>query len=174
MGVSSHMTFFNDDMSPPVSNRVSVSCPDVAIPNLTGADRCQMKFTCLHDPVAMGERPDPRRYRANRENFANTLIDRFELLTGAAIRNHIEEIEIVTPVTYVRYPDMPKGNIYGYEVTPVDGIIPRIDAAVMEQYVPGLDFVSGYERNGYSFSSSVINGHDVALGTIEKLERGRI
>ncbi|MDR2672673.1 MAG: FAD-binding protein [Coriobacteriales bacterium] len=179
MGVTSYEFFFSEDMDTSriyrmskqwqVSNKVSVTCPDMAIPGLSGPDRCQMNFTCLYDPDAMRGHTDPATYQRNKEEFANALIDQFENITKARIRPHIEEIEISTPATYVHYSATPKGNIYGYEMTVVDGIVPRTLAIHEEQYVPGLDFVGGYGRRAHGFSSSITNGYDTAVDTLKQL-----
>jgi prolycopene isomerase len=181
MGVTSYEFFFSEDMDTSriyqhskewaVSSKVSVTCPDLAIPGLTGPDRCQMNFTCLYDPDAMIGHTDPYGYQRNKEEFANALIDLFENITGAHIREHIEEIEISTPATYVRYSATPKGNIYGYEMTVVDGIVPRTLAIHDEQYIDGLDFVGGFGRRAHGFCSSMTNGYDTAIDTLRKLGR---
>jgi prolycopene isomerase len=181
MGITSYEFFFSEDMDTTriykkskewaVSTKVSVTCPDIAIPNLTGPDRCQMNFTCLYDPDAMIGHTDPLDYMRYKEEFANALIDQFEGITGARIRDHIEEIEMATPATYVRYSGTPKGNIYGYEMIPLDGIVPRTLAMEEEQFVPGLDFVGGYGRRAHGFCCAITNGHDTALDTIKKLGR---
>lgn len=181
MGITSYEFFFNEDMDTnriyrqskewAVSTKYSVVCPDVAIPNLTGPDRCQINFTCLYDPDAMIGHTDPLQYRENKERFAGELIDLFEKSSGARIRDHIEEIEIATPATYVRYAGVPKGNVYCYEITPEDGIVPRTLAMQEEQFIPGLDIVGGFGRRAHGFSSSITNGHETALDTLKKLGR---
>lgn len=45
---------------------------------------------------------------------ANTIVDRLEELYPN-LRDHIEEIEIATPITHMRYLHHPGGAIYGYE-----------------------------------------------------------
>jgi prolycopene isomerase len=151
------------------SSLVSCFCLDVAAPGYTGPDRCQMSFTSLFDPGAMTGHTDPLHYMETKEAFANAAIDLFEDQTGARIRDHIEEIEVCTPASYARYAGTPKGNVYGYEITPIDGIAPRLLAIDKEQYIPGLDFVGAYGRRAHSCCSSMMNGHETALNTIKKL-----
>jgi len=151
------------------SSLVSCFCLDVASPGYTGPDRCQLSFTSLFDPNAMAGHTDPLTYMETKETFANAFIDLFEKQTGARIRDHIEEIEVCTPASYARYAGTPKGNVYGYEITPVDGIASRLLAINEEQYINGLDFVGGYGRRAHSCCSSMMNGHETALNTMKKL-----
>ncbi|MDR1358593.1 MAG: NAD(P)/FAD-dependent oxidoreductase [Coriobacteriales bacterium] len=179
MGITSYEFFFSEDMNTAriyelskrwqISTKISVTCPDVAIPGLTGPDRCQMNFTCLYDPEAMIGHTGAGGYQTNKEEFADGLIAIFESITGARIRSHIEEIEIATPATYVHYSGTPFGNIYGYEMTVLDGIVPRTLRIHDEQYVPGLDFVGGFGRRAHGFCSSITNGYDTARDTLKIL-----
>jgi prolycopene isomerase len=135
MGIFSHAFFFTGDMNMRhiynrpkglgAWNKVAVTCPDVVLPCFTGPDRCQLSFTCLYEPDAMSGQTDPARYQINKEAFADVLINQFELITGAMIRSHIEEIEIATPSTYAHYSGEPGGAICGYD--PTRGTIETIE-----------------------------------------------
>ncbi len=182
LGIDSYEYFITEDMDSDkiyevskkwqlTYTKTSFTCPDVAIPGLTGPDRCQVNFTCLYDPDAMCGHTDPKGYLADKERLASGLIDLFEKATGLRIRDHVEEIEIATPATYARYGGAPKGTVYGYEMTPVDGIVPRTLAIQEEQYIPGLDFVGGYGRRSLGFCCSIINGYNTACDTLKKFGR---
>lgn len=180
LGIDSYEYFITEDMDVDqiyevskkwqlTRGKTSFTCPDVAIPGLTGPDRCQINFTCLYDPDAMCAHTDPKGYMADKERLANGLIDMFHNATGIDIRPYIEEIEIATPATYARYGSAPKGTVYGYEMTPVDGIVPRTLAIQEEQYIPGLDFVGGYGRRSLGYCCCIINGYNTACDTLKKL-----
>jgi prolycopene isomerase len=181
MGITNYSCLFSEDMDskrlyPSTSkwqfpSLVSAACPDVAVPGYTGPDRCQLSFTWLYDPDAMIGHTDPLKYLENKEAFADAMIRFFEEKTGAHIRDHIEELEVSTPATYARYNGSPKGNVYGYEITAVDGIVLRSLTLAEEQYIPGLDFVGAYGRRAHGYCSSIMNGHETALDSIKKLGR---
>jgi len=101
--------------------------------------------------------------------MADYLIDRFEKATGATIRNHIEEISISTPATFLRYANAMKGNIYGYEQTALDGIILRTLCMEKERFLKGLDFVGGGTFRTVAYSSVISSGVKVAEDTIKEL-----
>jgi prolycopene isomerase len=181
MGITSYSYLFSEDMDSKriyketrewkPASLVSCACPDAASPGFTGPDRCQLSLTCLYAPDAMNGHTDPLGYLENKESFANAYIDLFEKRTGAEIRNHIEEIEVLTPASYAGYTGTPKGNIYGYEISTLDGIVMRSLSMEAEQFIPGLDFVGAYGRRAHGYCSSMMNGHETALDSIKKLGR---
>ena len=150
--------------------KLSATCPDAAIPGMTGPDRCQLNFTALYDPEAMNAaNPDKYGYLSEKERFANVMIDYFEETTGARIRDHIEELAMATPATFNRYTGAPKGNIYGYVCSAVDGAVPRMLRAERERYIPGLDFIGGAGVRAHGYSSVITNGYASAGAALEKL-----
>ena len=52
-------------------------------------------------------------YRRYKESFANILLDRLEARVAPGLRQHIEVMEIATPVTFWRYTGNTKGSIMG-------------------------------------------------------------
>jgi prolycopene isomerase len=56
-------------------------------------------------------------YRLYKETFANILLDRVEATVAPGLRQHIEVLEIATPVTYWRYTGNTKGSISGVKPT---------------------------------------------------------
>ena len=56
-------------------------------------------------------------YRRYKETFANILLDRVEASVAPGLRQHIEVMEIATPVTYWRYTGNTKGSISGAKPT---------------------------------------------------------
>jgi hypothetical protein len=102
-------------------------------------------------------------------SLRNELIDYFEKVTGAKIRDHIEELVIATPATFARYSNAFRGNIYGYTCTALDGAVPRKLRAEEERYIPGLDFVGSAGVRAHGYSSVITNGYDVAGDALEKM-----
>jgi prolycopene isomerase len=180
MGIESYEYFMGPDMDTEriwrESNewkphaKVSATCIDVAIPGMTGPDRCQLNFTTIYNPDAMhNAAPSKYDYLPENERFANELIDYFEKVTGAKIRDHIEELVIATPATFARYSNAFRGNIYGYTCTALDGAVPRKLRAEEERYIPGLDFVGSAGVRAHGYSSVITNGYDVAGDALEKM-----
>lgn len=184
MGIESYEYFVGENMDTEriytttnnwvTHHRVSATCPDVAIPGFSGPDRCQINLTSMYNPDAMNKSNMTKYdYLSENERFANNMIDTFEEISGARIRDHIEEIAIATPATFTRYTEAFRGNIYGYVCSAIDGAVPRTLAQEKERYIPGLDFIgsAGYRAHGYS--SVITNGYQVANVVLAKLGGGK-
>lgn len=180
MGIDSYEYFISNDMNtdriwvdtnewaPHV--KLSATCLDVAMPGITGPDRCQINFTTLYNPDAMNDASiNKYDYLPEKERFANQMIDFFEERTGAKIRDHIEEIEIATPATFNRYTGALRGNIYGYECDAIDGVVPRALRAEAERYIPGFDFIGSAGFRAHGYSSVITNGYQAAEIALRKM-----
>lgn len=182
MGIESYEYFIGKDMN---THRIwtetnewvphaklSATCPDVAIPGITGPGRSQLNFTALYDPSAMDQAElDKYSYLPEKERFANVMIDYFEKTTGARIRDHIEELSIATPATFNHYTGAPYGNIYGYVCSAVDGAVPRMLQQEEERFIPGLDFIGGAGIRAHGYSSVITNGYTCAGVALAKLAK---
>ena len=154
-------------------HRVSATCPDVAIPGFSGKGRCQINLTSMYSPEAMNKSSVTKYdYLPENERFANCMIDAFEEFSGARIREHIEEISIATPVTFTRYAEAFRGNIYGYVCSAIDGAVPRTMYQEEERFIPGLDFVGSAGFRAHGYSSVMTNGYQVAQVVLAKLGGG--
>ncbi len=180
MGIDSYEYFVSEDMDTKriwknsnewgLHAKVSATCPDIAIPGLSGPDRCQLNFTTIWNPDAFHNSGITKYdYLEEKEKMANHLIDYFEAATGAKIRDHIEEIEMASPSTFNRYTGALRGNIYGYECDAIDGAVTRTLRQEQERYIPGLDFIgsAGYRAHGYS--SVIVNGYQAAGVALAKM-----
>lgn len=114
----------------------------------------------------------PENYKATKNRLAKGIIDRYEQVMGITIADCIEEISIATPATFARYLDTPQGSIYGYLGSGWDAMLPRIVAYPQEQFIPGLQFVGGHGMRTMGYSSTYINGHQIAQGVVKALKGG--
>ena len=91
------------------------------------------------------------------------MITNLENIMGYKVREHIEEIEIASPVTFARYMQSPQGSIYGYSSLKWDGMSSRTVAAGMEQTVPGLFFVGGHGPSLSGYFPTYTSGNRTAM-----------
>ena len=82
---------------------------------------------------------------------------------GYKIREHIEEIEIASPVTFARYMFSPQGSIYGYSSEKWDGMSSRLITSGMEQTIPGLFFVGGHGSSLSGYYPTYSGGNKTAM-----------
>jgi len=137
-----------------------LSCYDVTDPDFSPAGTCQANVVTLK----YGEpwlRIPPRQYHDVKFRCADTMLKRiYEIYPEA--KNHVEEVEVGTPLTHMRYLGHPLGAIYGYEMLTKDSLFfqPGRYSPIM-----GLSFVGGWAgdngfeptlRSGISAAKSII------------------
>lgn len=132
---------------------LSAICLDNAIPGATGEGRCQLTISWLvfgdiFKDVSVED------YEDLKTRFGEEMIDIFEKTTGAKIRDHIEEVEMVTPITWNRYTGAYKGQVFGHEQTPWNSAVVRLAAEKFEnkKEVSGLYFVGGCSQSTHGYT----------------------
>jgi len=95
------------------NNFVAFSCYDVADSEFSPKGACQAALVTLKYIEPWLQVP-PHRYAAVKYECANQMIDQMALLCPK-VRDHIEEVEVATPLTFMRYLGSPRGAIYGFE-----------------------------------------------------------
>lgn len=114
----------------------------------------------------------PEDYIKLKNKIAEGLIAQFEKATDTNIKEHIEEIEIATPITFARYTRTYNGIIYGYELESWDSVLTRFMVMYEDNYIEGLEFCGGFWRRGHGYSSTLVSGNLAAALTLAKLNRG--
>jgi phytoene dehydrogenase-like protein len=137
-----------------------LSCYDIADPEFSPPGTCQANVVTLK----YGEpwlRIPPRQYHDVKYRCAESMLKRIEQIYPAA-RNHIEEIEVGTPLTHMRYLGHPEGAIYGYEQLTKDSLFFQPGRY---SSIKGLFFAGGWSgdcgfeptlRSGISAGKSII------------------
>jgi prolycopene isomerase len=137
-----------------------VSCYDIADPEFSPPGTCQANVVTLK----YGEpwlRIPPRQYHDVKYRCAETMLTRIEQIYPAA-RSHIEEIEVGTPLTHMRYLGHPGGAIYGYEKLTKDSLFfqpGRYSSLKGLFFAGGWSGDCGFEptlRSGISAAKSII------------------
>lgn len=102
---------------------IAVNAPSVRDPSLAPPGKGTLTIHCpayLDDAEQWHTGTGLERgeeYRIYKETFANILLDRVEASVAPGLRQHIEVMEIATPVTYWRYTNNTKGSISGAKPT---------------------------------------------------------
>ncbi len=66
-------------------------------------------------------------YNAEKERMAEILVKRTEEALIPGLSNMLEEYEVATPLTNIRYTGNPEGAIYGYEQSTANSFLNRLD-----------------------------------------------
>ena len=150
----------------------AVMCLNNALPDCSPPGTSIVSITALFRPEAWSG-VKPADYVRVKNKVARELIMDLERATGAPIREHIEEIEVATPVTFAHYTGTRGGVIYGYEPEPWDSIMPRMMLMNDEVHIQGLRFCGGFGFRCHGYSSSVKSGQTVGLLALRDLNEGR-
>lgn len=151
LGLTGSMTFFPShtditdknllemqrlDMGNPF---MAMSCYDVADPGFSPPGTCQASVVTLK----YGEpwlRVPPAQYHQMKFRCAESMLRRVEA-AFPGVRCHIEEIEVATPLTHMRYLGHPNGAIYGFEQYTKDSMFFQPGRT---SPIQGLSFASGW------------------------------
>ncbi|MBR0137336.1 MAG: NAD(P)/FAD-dependent oxidoreductase [Erysipelotrichaceae bacterium] len=141
---------------------LDVCCLNIAVPDCSPEGTTQMVLTISYTDDAWADVTEENYMNIKRE-VADEMIGNLERIMGYKIREHIEEIEIASPVTFARYMGSPQGSIYGYSSLKWDGMSSRTLAAGMEQTVPGLFFVGGHGSSLSGYFPTYTSGDKAAM-----------
>ena len=141
---------------------LDVCCLNMAIPDCTPPGTTEMVLTISYTGDAWADVSEEDYVKVKRE-VADQMITELERVMGYKIREHIEEIEIASPVTFARYMFSPQGSIYGYSSEKWDGMSSRLITSGMEQTIPGLFFVGGHGSSLSGYYPTYSGGNKTAM-----------
>lgn len=96
-------------------------------------------------------------YLKEKERFTQTLIERAEARVIPGLRSMIEVMEAATPLTNIRYTKNPAGSIVGYELTPENAFLKRIQNRTP---VKGLYLAGAWGNPGGGYGFAMIGGRN--------------
>jgi len=139
-----------------------VSCYTLDDPHFSPAGTSQVVVVCLKYGEPWMELA-PEQYYETKYKCAETLLKRVEN-NFPGFREHIEEIEVATPLTHMRYLGHPSGAVYGFDQDLKDtGIFMQ-----RRSPVNGLYFASGWvEVNG--FQPTLMAGYSTGKRVLKKM-----
>ncbi|HZJ68425.1 MAG TPA: NAD(P)/FAD-dependent oxidoreductase [Candidatus Eisenbacteria bacterium] len=105
---------------------------------------------------------DPKDYYETKYEIAEQVLDRLET-RFPGIKDHIEEMEVATPLTHMRYTHHPGGSIYGYE----QDLKSAVFFYPQEEFVSGLHFAGGWV-NTCGFGPNYVYGNKVAENLLKE------
>jgi len=149
---------------PDITDELMVlSCYDVTDPEFSPPGTCQANVVTLK----YGEpwlRIPPRQYHDVKLRCAEAMLNRvYEIYPEA--ENHIEEIDVGTPLTHMRYLGHPLGAIYGYEMLTKDSLFFQPGRY---SPIPGLYFAGGWAGDN-GFEPTLRSGISAAKSIIKRI-----
>ncbi len=120
--------------------------------------------------LAFGEpwmKLSPSEYVEAKNRVAAKAID-LAARVAPGIKEHLEVVEVATPLTHMRYTGNVAGAVYGYENSVAEGTMMRLpNRGPLE----GLYFANAWVRVGGGFQPCIDSGHQAAKEVVEDMER---
>ncbi len=147
-----------------------VNCLNEVIPDCSPEGTSMLFFTIPMFGNELPENLTPENYKEWKNGIAKIYIEDYEKAMGMDIMNHIEEIEVATPVTFARYLGTPDGEIYGYDNVNWDNVVMRANNEKKDFTVEGLTYCGGHGVRGDGYSSAYVTGEMAANKVISRLK----
>ena len=151
---------------------LDICCLNMAVPDCSPKGTTEMILTISYTDDAWADVTEEEYVRVKRQ-IADEMITNLENVMGYHIREHIEEIEIASPITFARYMGSPQGSIYGYSSEKWDGMSSCLITSPMERTVPGLFFVGGHGASLSGYFPTYTNGNKTAFMVMGYLKGGQ-
>ncbi len=146
---------------------MAMSCYDLSDPGFSPPGTCQVSMVTLK----YGEpwlRIPPTQYQRMKFRCAESMLRRLEM-AFPGVRSHVEEIEVASPLTHMRYLGHPNGAIYGFEQYTKDSLfLPPGRTSPIQ----GLSFASGWIGD-CGFQPTLQAGAAAAKAIIRELDGER-
>ena len=140
---------------------------NVLDPEFSPPGTCVVTLTTLSfgDPW---QKMSPQQYVEAKNTLAAGLIDLAERV-APGLKDHIEVVEVATPLTHMRYTGNMAGAVYGYENSVAEGTVQRLPN---RGPIDGLYFASAWTRVGGGFQPCIDSGRTAAENIVADMEGG--
>lgn len=140
-----------------------LTCYNLDDPDFAPEGKSIISLVCLQYGAVWKDIPEEK-YAETKYAYAEKLIDLIAI-SYPKIRDHIEELEVATPLTMMRYLNTPEGAIYGFKQNPQDSDLfrERIDA------IEGLYMAGSWTSMG-GFQPTYMAGESTARAVLKKLK----
>ena len=140
-----------------------LTCYNFDDPSFAPEGKSIVTLVCLQYGDVWQDIPEDK-YAETKYAYAEKLLDLIEK-SYPKIREHIEELEVATPLTMMRYLNTPDGAIYGFKQNPQDSELfrERIDA------IEGLYMAGSWTSMG-GFQPTYMAGESTARAVLKKLK----
>jgi len=176
LGIECASTFITDDRDEEKAvatmhtldkpSSIMVTCYNLEDPDFAPVGKTSLSILCLQFGEPWDSVPDDQ-YAETKYRLAQELIDCAEQVYPG-IQQHLEEIEVATPRTMMRYLNTPGGAIYGFDQNTQDGEVfrERMDA------IDGLYMASAWYGMG-GFQPTYMSGQRTARSALNYIMKAQ-
>ena len=141
-----------------------LTCYNFDDPDAASQGKSQVVLVCLQY-ADVWEKVKAEDYAKTKYRFADELINLIEQVYPN-LRQHIQEVEVATPLTMMRYLNTPGGAIYGFTQTPEDSSLIRERL----NHIRGLYFAGAWTSMG-GFQPTYMAGVATAKAVTQQLDK---
>ena len=176
LGLTDHEVFINDDLDldgharmmysigkPPA---IAMTTYNAVLPEISPPGTSMTVMTTL----MYGEpwlRVPPEKYLDTKRMVADHMLRKLEKFVPG-VRDEIEEMEIATPITNMRYADTMAGSIYGSQQPPADATILRLP---YKGPIDGLFFCGAWTPPGGGFEPAMMSGQMSSMFLLRDMKK---
>jgi prolycopene isomerase len=142
-----------------------MTCYDVDDPEFSPRGACQVSLVALAYAEAWNAIP-PRHYFETKMAYAAKMLD-LASRVFPELRGHIEEIDVGTPLTHMRYLGHPGGAAYGFDQHAKDTSLFTSRKSPIE----GLFHAGAWSGSGGGFQPTLMSGDQAARKIVRTLTR---
>lgn len=133
---------------------------------------CSISISTIYFGDCFGEYVKNDKYYTDVEGIVGKIINVFQNYTNIIIKDYIEEIEVISPVSVAGFNGSPDGCTFGYKLAGLDDMLPRILNCKNENYVDGLYLCGGFDGDVYNYLSSYVSGIESACEAMKYNKKG--
>jgi prolycopene isomerase len=145
-------------------------CLNYANPDAVPEGMTSLSITNLPLPEAFAEVNADNYYEMKR-TIAKQMIDTVSKRLGVNLLDHVQEIEVESPMTIARYTGMYQGGIYGYQHSMVNSVVGRLEDVEREQYIKGLVGCASHQLVGDGMACNINNGKIASKMILEEMKK---
>lgn len=146
-------------LEPPLGGMLT--CYNLDDPDFAPTGKSLVALVCLQYGEPWKDVP-PQQYAQTKYAFAEKLLTLIEKVFPK-VRQYIEEVEVATPITMMRYLNTPGGAIYGFQQSTQDSALLR---ERLDMIVPGLYTAGSWTSMG-GFQPTYIAGESTARAILK-------
>ena len=145
-------------------------CLNYANPQAVPEGMTSLSITNLPLPEAFDEVTADNYFEMKR-TIAKQMIDKVSSHLGVNLLDHVQEIEIESPMTIARYTGMYQGGIYGYQHSMDNSVVGRLEDVEKEMYIKGLIWCASHQLVGDGMACNINNGKIASTMILEEMKK---
>ena len=151
-------------------SNLTTICLNYANPDAVPEGKTSLSITFLPLPEAFMDITADE-YQDMKRSVAKQMIEQVSEYLGVDLLEHIEEIEIESPMTIAHYAKSYLGGIYGYQHSMNNSVVARLEDVEKEMWIKGLVGCASHQLVGDGMACNINNGKIAAKMILEEMKK---